>query len=181
MNDSQLIKLALNRKDFMRKYRSVVIAGILSVCLTNATAQINPSTLLPGTSQGVTSTNFFFARPNELTIIVDIVGFVNRPGRYEIASSIDLVNLVSLAGGPTPDGNLSTVNIIRMFGKGDSTVRKEFQINLFDLPAVKQEELRLMPGDLVLVDRTNWAAFRDNFGVISSVATLTLIIAQFFR
>ncbi len=163
----------------MNKIRCAFITGIMLLGMRVANAQINPSTFLSPSTQGATSTNFYFARPNDLTILVDVVGFVQRPGRYEIASSIDLVNLMSLAGGPTPDGDLSTVTIIRIMEKDASTTRKKIQIDLEDLSTVKQEELRLAPGDLVLVNKTNWSSFRDNFGVIGSIATLGLAITQY--
>lgn len=164
----------------MNKIRCAFITGIMLLGIREADAQINPGTFLNSSMQGATSTNFYFARPNDLTILVDVVGFVQRPGRYEIASSIDLINLISLAGGPTPDGDLSSVNIVRMVGKGENTTRSEIKIDLEDLSSVKQEELHLMPGDLIFMDRTNWAAFRDNFGVISSVTALTISIVQMY-
>jgi len=162
----------------MRKFCSVVCAGFLMLCLTDANAQINPATLLSATSVAATNTNFYYARPNDLTIIVDVVGFVQRPGRYEIATSIDLINLISLAGGPMPDGDLSKVIIVRMVGKGGKTTRQEMKIDLANLSMVKQEDLQLTPGDLVLVDRTSWSTFRDAFGVVLPVVTMTIAIAQ---
>jgi NADH:ubiquinone oxidoreductase subunit F (NADH-binding) len=163
----------------MKKYRRLTLIGMLMFCLFDAHAQVNnPGTFLNSSMQGVTSTNFYYARPNDLTIIVDMVGFVQRPGRYEIASSIDLVNLISLAGGPTPDGDMSSVNIVRLFGRSDSTKREEFHIDLENLTKLGKNDLKLEPGDLVVVDRTSWSSFRDNFGVVASVTALALSILQ---
>jgi len=164
-------------KDVMRIY-SVVFAGCLIVCLTDANAQVNPSSFLSATSAGETSTNFYFARPNDLTLIVNVIGFVQRPGRYEIASSIDLINLISLAGGPTPDGSMSKVSIIRIDGKGDKITRREIHVDLEDLSVVKQEDLQLAPGDLILVNRTSWAKFRDAFEVIVEASAVTIAVTQ---
>jgi NADH:ubiquinone oxidoreductase subunit F (NADH-binding) len=162
----------------MIRFCTVVFTGFLMLCLTDAKAQINPSTLLSATSVAATNTNYYYARPNDLTIIVNVVGFIERPGRYEIATSIDLINLISLAGGPTPDGALSKVSIIRMAGKGETTTHREMHIDLEDLSTVKQEDLQLLPGDLVLVDRTGWAAFRDVFPVVVSAATVAIFVTQ---
>jgi len=41
-------------------------------------------------------TNFCFAKPNELAIILNTIGFVQRPGRYEISNETDLINLMPL-------------------------------------------------------------------------------------
>jgi protein involved in polysaccharide export with SLBB domain len=149
------------------------------LCVTDANAQINPGTLLSATSVAATNTNYYYARSNDLTIIVNVVGFVQRPGRYEIATSIDLINLISLAGGPTPDGALSKVSIIRMTGKGETTTHREIHFDLEDISTVKEEDLQLLPGDLILVDRTGWAAFRDVFPVVVSATTMTIAITQF--
>ena len=164
-------------KDIMRIY-SAVFAGCLIVCLTGANAQVNPSSFLSATSAGETSTNYYFARPNDLTLIVNVIGFVQRPGRYEIASSIDLINLIALAGGPTPDGSLSKVTIIRIDGKGEKVTRREFHVDLEDLSSVKQEDLQLMPGDFIMVNRTGWAKFRDAFEVVVEVSAVTIAVTQ---
>jgi len=162
----------------MSRFCRVVFAGCLMLCLSDAKGQINPNSFLSATSVGTTSTNFYFARPNDLTIIVNVVGFVQRPGRYEIASSIDLINLISLAGGPTPDGSLSKVSIIRIDGKGEKTTRREIHVDLDDLSVVKQEDLQLAPGDLILVNRTNWAKFRDAFEVVVEASAITIAVTQ---
>ena len=98
----------------MKTFCSSTLAGLFLLCLTVVHAQENQSSLLSATSEKTTSTNYYYARPNDLTLIVNVMGFVQRPGRYEIASSIDLMNLISLAGGPTTDGSLSKVKIIRI-------------------------------------------------------------------
>jgi hypothetical protein len=121
--------------------------------------------------------NFYFAKPNELTIIVNIIGFVQRPGRYEISSSIDLPNLLSLAGGPISDGTMKGVKISR-FVKNDARLdRKEVTVDLDDLTKVNFASLVLQNGDIIEVDRSGWATFRDVVGVVMTVATLTVAVA----
>ena len=48
--------------------------------------------ILPGFAQlsqgtATSATNYYFAKANELTLIVSVMGFVQRPGRYEISST----------------------------------------------------------------------------------------------
>ena len=184
----------------MKTFCSSTLAGLLLLCLTVVHAQENQSSLLSATSEKTTSTNYYYARPNDLTLIVNVMGFVQRPGRYEIASSIDLMNLISLAGGPTADGSLSKVKIIRIIKDGEKTVRqdiqpdqktlsvflkeeakitrREIQLDLDNLSTVRPEDLQLIPGDIVLVDRTTWSTVRDAFSVVVSTAIITTAIAQ---
>ena len=188
------------RKGYMKTYLGIIFAGLFVFRLTTATAQTNQSNLLSTMSDKTTSTNFYFARPNDITIVVNVMGFVQRPGRYEIASSIDLLDLISLAGGPTSDGSLNKVKIIRFLKDGEKTVRqdvqmdqkilsvflkeevkktrKEIRLDLDNLSTVRPEDLQLMPGDMVYVDCTSWSTFRDAFGVVVSAAIITSAIAN---
>jgi hypothetical protein len=154
------------------------ILAVLFLCSFPCFSQMNVGSLLSATSDKITSTNYYFARPNDLTIIVNVVGFVQRPGRYEIASSIDLVNLLSLAGGPTSDGALNKVKITRIIKEGEKVSRKELRYDLEDLTALRSEDLGLMPGDVISMDRTTWSQFRDGFSVVVSGAIIATAISQ---
>ncbi len=155
-----------------------MIFAILIFVTGTVRAQMNVGSLLSATSEKLTTTNFYFARPNDLTIIVNIVGFVQRPGRYEIASTIDLINLISLAGGPTSDGAMNKIKITRIIKEGEHPQRKDIHYDLEDIASVKPESLALSPGDVVSVDRTSWSAFRDGFGVVVSGAIIATAISQ---
>jgi protein involved in polysaccharide export with SLBB domain len=125
-----------------------------------------------------TTSNYYFARPNELTLSVNVLGFVQRPGRYEISSSIDLINLMALAGGATPDGGLSDVKITRVTGSDGRVVMREIHVNLEEVAKLTSNELRLLPGDTIQVDRTGWSGFRDTFAFVVGAAVITGAIAQ---
>ena len=84
------------------------IAAALVLAISFSFSQTDGSGVIPTTTGGST-TNFHFAEPNELTIVVNILGGVQRPGRYEISRSIDLMNLISLAGGTSEKGTLENV------------------------------------------------------------------------
>lgn len=140
--------------------------------VSSSFAQVDQSTLLSATSVGTSSTNYYFARPNELTIIVNVLGFVARPGRYEISNSIDLMNLLALAGGPTADGALDDVRITRLVKTDGEFQRKEIRVNLDELPQVSEADLVLHPGDIIEVERTGWATFRDVIGVVTTAAII---------
>ncbi|MBN1398741.1 MAG: SLBB domain-containing protein [Bacteroidetes bacterium] len=183
----------------MKSLYIVILTGIILFNLTIADAQDISSSLLSATSEKTTNTNYFFARPNDITIIVNVMGFVQRPGRYEIGSSIDLMNLIALAGGPTTDGSLAKVKIIRIIKDGEKTIRQDVQpdqktlssflkeeakitrqeihLDLNNLSTVRPEDLQMMPGDIVYLDRTTWSTIRDVFSVVVSAAIITQAIS----
>ena len=132
------------------------------------------------TAQGssTSATNYYFAKQNELTLTVSVVGFVQRPGRYEISSSVDLVNLMALAGGATPDGAMNDVKLTRMTEVEGQLRTREYHMNLEEISKITANELRLQPGDIIQVDRTGWSSFRDTFTVVVGAAIITGAVAQ---
>ncbi len=152
---------------------AIVLVGVLPA---TSVAQIDPSSFLSATSVNTTTSNYYFAKPNELTIVVNVMGFVQRPGRYEISSTIDLINLLSLAGGPVPDGSLGGVKVTRLVNTSDRVERKEIRIDLDELSRVSNEQLQLHPGDVIEIERTGWATVRDIFTVVGYAAVLTTTI-----
>lgn len=130
-------------------------------------------------SQGTvqSATNYYFAKPNELTIIVNVMGFVQRPGRYEISSTIDLISLMALAGGATQDGALNDVKLTRVETEGRIQTR-EYHLNLEEVAKLTANTLKLQPGDIIQVDRTGWSSFRDTFTVVVGAAIITGAISQ---
>ncbi len=195
-----LIVRNIFRKGYMKTLLRILFAGLFALYLTTANAQTNQSNMLSTMSDKTTSTNYYFARPNDITIVVNVMGFILKPGRYEIASSIDLLDLISLALGPTADGSLSKVKIIRILKDGEKTLRqdiqidqkilsvflkeevkktrKEIRLDLDNLSTVRPEDLQLMPGDVIYVDCTAWSSIRDVFGVVGSAALITVAITQ---
>ena len=157
----------------------IALLGLLFVSILGAaSAQVSSSSMLSANSTDRTTSNYYYAKPNELTIIVNVLGFVQRPGRYEISNSIDLINLMALAGGATADGAMNDVKLTRVT-EFDGRIRmREIHINLEEIAKLTSNELKLMPGDIVQVDRTGWAAFRDTFTVVVGAAIITGAVAQ---
>jgi hypothetical protein len=161
----------------------VLVASVGSIARAqlDQLGQLGPagqSNFLSATSVQQTASNFYFAKPNELTIIVNVMGFVQRPGRYEISKSIDLVNLLALAGGATADGSLSDVKVTRLLEADGRISRGEFTLDLEDIASVKPGDLNLVPGDVIQVGRSSWPFWRDAFTVVVSAAVVVTAVSQ---
>jgi hypothetical protein len=140
--------------------------------------QLGQAGLLSATSVAQTTSNYYFAKPNELTIVVNVIGYVQKPGRYEISKSIDLVNVIALAGGASVDGSLSDVKITRLLEGEGRITRGEFQVDLDDITHVRPEDLTLSPGDVIQVGRSNWPFWRDAFTVVVGAAVIVSAVSQ---
>jgi protein involved in polysaccharide export with SLBB domain len=157
---------------------AVSLCLLLILLTAHSRAQVDQQSVVSTMSGTTTTTNYSFARPNELTIIVSVIGYVQRPGRYEIARSIDLVNLLALAGGTSAEGSASTVKITRR-SEVDGRVRMhDVFMDLENLSSIRPEDLALQPGDVIQVSRAGWMTARDIFNVVVSLAIIAGAVAD---
>lgn len=106
----------------------------------------------------------------KVLIPVHFWGYFSRPGLHFIPVESSLLEGVSYAGGPTPQGKLDNVRHMRKSDK--SEVINEY----FDLEkggSNKAALMKLQPGDMVFVERDNWMEDRAYYtGLIGVVATI---------
>jgi hypothetical protein len=122
---------------------------------------------------------YSISKPGEFTIEVNIWGSVRSPGRYEVGTSTDLVQLVSYAGGPTPDASLTDVRVTRFIKReGGSITKQQFEVNLEDLYKADDTKLGLFPGDTIYLDHTGSTVLRDAISYLTSAAVVTSAIAS---
>ncbi len=159
-----------------RLFSLLVSLSILSFSILPAqTAQGGLAPALPSSSAAA---YYYIAKPGELTMQVNIWGFVQKPGRYEVASSTDLVQLISFAGGPADFAKMDEVKITRIV-KGDTAVSKRaIVVDLERLEQVEDSRLVLNPGDTIFIGHTAWLTIRDAFSVVATAAIITTAITQ---
>jgi hypothetical protein len=150
----------------------------LVLLVSKALSQQEQSGFVSASSLNLTTTNYYFAKPNEMTIVVTVMGQVQRPGRYEISKSIDLINLLGLAGGANSDGTLSDVTVTRLTERGGYIKRNELHLDLASLTSVTSADLGVFPGDIISVGHSAWATVRDVFLVAGSAALITTAVTQ---
>lgn len=161
------------------RFLRVALISVLMIFASNAHAQTNQSGLVSATPGG-TAANYYFAKPGDITILVEVWGFVQRPGRYEVASTINLINLLSLAGGPTEDGRIDNIRITRIVKGTPADKRITLTMDLEDLTKVKESELSLQPGDVIHVDSLAWFSWTRSLAYVLPVLTLALSVAQIY-
>jgi protein involved in polysaccharide export with SLBB domain len=107
---------------------------------------------------------------------VNIWGLVNHPGRYEVSIATDLVQLVSYAGGPAADADLSAIRLTRFLKTEGGVTKSELLVDLDKLYRVNDASLILQPGDTIVFDRSSWANIRDLISVVTSAAIVTATV-----
>ena len=134
--------------------------------------------LAPTLPSASAASYYYIAKPGELTMQVNVWGFVKNPGRYEVASSTNLIQLISYAGGPVENARLSEVKITRFVERDSMLTPTEITVNLDHLDGLEGGSLALFPGDTIFIDHTGWSTLRDAFSVVTTVGIITAAIAQ---
>ncbi|GAB4340034.1 MAG: hypothetical protein Kow0037_25610 [Calditrichia bacterium] len=139
------------------------------------------STLLPAAVFGQ-SDKYIITHEDKLQIVVYVLGEVNRPGEYKVPDDIDLVELLSHAGGATQFGNLGKVTINRhinpvIAGAGMLPATQQRSIIKFDvkkyLSDVKSEAPPLLqPGDVIYVPKNSWFKWRSAATILRDVSVV---------
>ena len=160
---------------FLKKHKTLIMLFFFLPATT--IAQIDQTRLAP-TLQGSSQANYYYAKPGDLTILVNIWGHVHRPGRYEVSSSTDLIQLLSLAGGPAESAKLNEVKIIRMDKTNSGIQKREIIINVENWTESDGNDLKLHPGDTILIDHTFWSGFKDIFYTVTSGTIFLVAIVQ---
>ena len=76
---------------------------------------------------------FFYAKPFEVTMTVNLWGEIPQQGVYVVPINTDIVQLLSYAGGPRDRSNLEEVLVYRASGKKDQKLRILKTINVRDI------------------------------------------------
>ncbi|HHV55095.1 MAG TPA: hypothetical protein GXX55_06585, partial [Firmicutes bacterium] len=82
---------------------------------------------------------------------VAILGKVARPGAYTLPPGSRLLDLIALAGGPSPDARVEAITVLRRVTAGQETPERLFTVNYTDILGTGSPEanLVLQPGDVV--------------------------------
>jgi len=155
--------------------KSLLVYGALFSTILYAQSE---SGIGPTNPNASAASYYYISKPGELTMQVNIWGSIQKPGRYEIPTSTDIIQLISYAGGPNPDANMSSVRITRATKKDGVIVRSEYFINLDDLPNTESSKLELLPGDTIFIDHTSWTTVRDVLTVVTTAAIITSAVAN---
>ncbi|MCK5574140.1 MAG: SLBB domain-containing protein [Bacteroidetes bacterium] len=156
--------------------RFITLAILVLSGISASNAQLGSG--LGASSSGASPAAYYYiSKPGEITMTVNVWGFVGNPGRYEVPISTDLVDLISFAGGPRPDADLSDVKISRTVRRESKVRTVEYYLDLTRLDRLDQKALDIEPGDTVLIGSVAFTS-REVFSLIAIAATVTAAVAS---
>jgi hypothetical protein len=155
----------------------------LAIAVNNTSAQGLFQSQVPPVGSNAPSYYYLGGREG-LTIVVNLWGFVRNPGRYEVPGSTDLVQLISLGGGPLEHAQIEGVKIVRQILQPDSTYKTEvIPIDLREFEETGKKSPLLIPGDTIIIPGSTFnaieemlAVFRDVSLVFSGIGTFLLYL-----
>jgi len=114
---------------------------------------------------------------NQIQMQINLWGEVRRPGIYKVPSDINLIALLSSAGGPTDYAKLGEVRIVRGFSNNDEN--KVIIVNLEEyLDNADISDLpKLYPGDTVYIAGNFRKYFSTTLGITSAITSIAATIA----
>lgn len=162
----------------MKACRSTLLLAVLIAGWSPTQAQSPNSNISSSIPNAQAGAYYYVARPNEMTMQVNIWGYVVQPGRYEVSTNTDLIQLLSYAGGPTSDADIENVTVIRVIRRDGRIATRELKFNMRKLDRLDEAKLELQPGDTIVMDHTSWVTWRDVVSVVTTAAIVTAAVAQ---
>jgi hypothetical protein len=164
----------------MRTVQSLIaslgIVALLLIFSSVASAQLE-SGLGPSLTGSSNAAYYFISKPGEITMPINLWGYVKNPGRYEVPISTDLIQLMSFAGGPLADADLGSVKVTRVVRREGGVRKVEYNVNLRHLDKLDEMALSLEGGDTIYIDNISFSV-RDLFNVVTTAAVVTAAVAN---
>lgn len=114
---------------------------------------------------------------NNTTNIIQILGAVHNPGRYKYDSSLDVVGILTMAGGPTSEAYIDRIVIVTKHGEMQHTARTFNMKRYFTQPDYRDIPI-IHAGDTIYIPNekeSNWSQLMDILGSALSIVTLFIV------
>ena len=152
-------------------YQTSLLAGNSESSESNDSNSI-PSTLIK---------DDYFLSGETLLIRVHIWGEVSKPGSYMVPDKTNVVELISLAGGPTELANISNIRITHKNPKTPEERIIKVNVNNY-LKKNKIEHLSpLKPGDVIYVPHNTKYTWREVVRIIADIAIIANVVYLIYR
>jgi polysaccharide export outer membrane protein len=102
-----------------------------------------------------------------------VLGEVSRPGLYTVDPTLSVIDVVALAGGPTRNGDLNKIQVVREGEQLEVSFRRDV------MQGRSLQEIGVRSGDQILVARR--AFTRDDLALLLQGVSITLSLAILIR
>lgn len=125
---------------------------------------------------------YFIGNRDEVHMEVNVWGFVNKPGQYNVPLDTDLVSLMSYAGGPREDARITRIKIVRTTTQQDSSSVIDVDVKAYVNSGKLDQNPELKPGDTIVVSGTTFYLVSKVFDLGFRIALIVqaIYMAQWY-
>lgn len=155
---------------------------ILTVISSNIYSQDDIQIGSLGTRTGQAGGLFDYSNPSTVNIKVQVWGYVPYPGFYIVPAGTSINELISFAGGPNEDANLSDIRVTKLKeGIPPKMVKYNYEDMMWsDELSSSINYVRLEAGDIIVIPGAPRYFVRDDIafylGIVTTLASLTALI-----
>ncbi len=168
------------------------IIGFYGLLLCNGLAQAQNTTSVKD--------KYILTEEQKLEIVVHVWGEIRSPGQYIVPDGTNVLELISLAGGPNEYSSLTNVVLSREYNPTEfrtmdfKVIRKQKNIKIGKnkliirmnlhrhLEDVDQEHIYVLrPGDVISVKRNNWFKFQSLLRILTQISIIAQAVYYFSR
>ncbi|MDI6840532.1 MAG: SLBB domain-containing protein [bacterium] len=117
----------------------------------------------------------YLSETGELQMKVSIWGEVMAPGLYSVPEGTDLVTLLTIAGGPSREADLSKIKVVRSF---PSPSVFNLNLNNFFKTGNRENVTALKPGDMVYIKESPYYRIKESVRAFTEV---TFIVGAYYQ
>ncbi|MBC8214071.1 MAG: hypothetical protein H8E71_05475 [Candidatus Marinimicrobia bacterium] len=127
------------------------------------------------------SSSYIIPEDPSLHLPVNIWGHVKKPGQFLIpyTSNVDLVSLLSLAGGPLPGAKLNKILLVReRYQDDNSQIVYEIDLREFLETGDRTTVPLIEPNDTILIEQSFWSSMKQNSSFIQTLLYISTTALQ---
>lgn len=174
----------IRKLPFTMAFPSLLLMMVVMVLAWTVPAGAQPSGGGSPTSTGSITTGngggsfYDYTSSGDVPMDISIWGFVQAPGRYRVPSYTKLLDLISLAGGPTERARLDEVKVVHDMTI-DSLITQPtslFNLEEYQVTANPQFNPVLSPNDVIIIPGDAINQLNQILTVISDVAVVIISV-----
>jgi len=169
--------------------RVCFIVAVCVICAQNLKAQVFGAPQQTPQTQSDIPSAYFFNQGQGILIDVNLWGQVGKPGKYYVPYNIDLVSLLSIAGGPAVTAKLDDIRIVR-YARADTTViekvvrvdiEKFIETGEQNFPLLIRGDTVIVPGGPISVLNTIVTVANAIFSIVNAIFLIVILNRELGR
>ena len=125
-----------------------------------------------------TSEKYIIGENGNILIGVNILGHVKNPGHHIVYEDIDIVTIISIAGGYLPGANLEEIILIRELADENNKFLYKVNLDEFYKTGNNQNLIKILPNDTIVIKEKMVSSIFRGRNTLNSILQILNIYLQ---